>query len=244
MPTQPLTAVIWDFDGTLVDTRRRNYNVVRRILAEVTRRPLETFPALRSWQVYDQVNRHYANWRDLYRQEFGFSEEETDRVGRMWTRCQMEDTTPAAVFDGIASVLAALAFVSHGVVSMNGRHQIARSLREANLEDRFHRIMGWEDVDIRRQKPAPDGLLACIEALTGFRPGSVLYVGDHETDARCAANARQVLGDRGADVRLTTIAAGFMGPTDVHEWNPQPDFTAQHPHDVINVARSVFDEDH
>src|SRR5574341_602414 len=39
---------------------------------------------------------------------------------------------------------------------MNGRPQIARSLREANLHERFACIVGWEDVDIRRQKPEPD----------------------------------------------------------------------------------------
>ncbi len=83
---QSLTAVIWDFDGTLVDTRRRNYNVVRRILAEVAGRRLEGIAALRSPDVYDRVNRSYANWRDLYTREFGFSEEDADRVGRMWTR--------------------------------------------------------------------------------------------------------------------------------------------------------------
>ena len=236
-----LTAVVWDFDGTLVDSRRRNYNVVCRIMTEVTRRPLEDVPALRSWQVYDQVNRSYGNWRDLYRQEFGFSEEETDRVGRMWTRYQMEDATPAAVFDGIASVLAALQFVPHGVVSMNGRHQIARSLRDANLEDQFRRILGWEDVDIRRQKPAPDGLLDCIGDLTGFGPGNVIYVGDHETDVRCAVNARQALADRGSEVRLTTIAAAFVGPIDFDGWAHQPDYTARHPHEVIEIARRLLD---
>jgi phosphoglycolate phosphatase-like HAD superfamily hydrolase len=95
MSARTLTAVVWDFDGTLVDSRRRNYNVVRRIMAEVAQRPLDSFPALRDWHVYDQVNRSYANWRDLYAREFGFSEEETDRVGRMWTPAIKWKTTPS-----------------------------------------------------------------------------------------------------------------------------------------------------
>ncbi len=234
---QSLSAVIWDFDGTLVDTRRRNYNVVRRILAEVAGRRLEGIAALRSPDVYDQVNRSYANWRDLYTREFGFTEEDTDRVGRMWTRYQLEDDTPALVFDGIATVLAALRFVPHGVVSMNGRHQIARSLRDANLHEQFAWIVGWEDVDIRRQKPEPDALLDCIERLTGFAPGVVLYVGDHETDARCAANARRVLAERGRALSIVTVAAAFAGRPDVERWSIPPDHTALHPHDVITVAR-------
>lgn len=235
-----MAAVIWDFDGTLADTRRRNYHVVRRILAEVAGRRVEDLAALRSPEAYDRVNRSYANWRDLYTQEFGFSQEETDRVGRAWTRYQLEDDTPAPVFEGIATVLAALRFVPHGVVSMNGRPQIARSLRDANLHEQFAWIVGWEDVDIRRQKPEPDALLDCIGRLTGFGPGVVLYVGDHETDARCAANARRVLADRGHDVAIVTVAAGFTGPPDVEHWSIQPEHTALHPHDVIRIARGLY----
>ncbi|MBI3981759.1 MAG: HAD family hydrolase [Gemmatimonadetes bacterium] len=241
MSARTLTAVVWDFDGTLVDSRRRNYNVVRRIMAEVAQRPLDSFPALRDWSVYDQVNRSYANWRDLYAREFGFSEEETDRVGRMWTRYQMEDDTVAPVFDGVATVLAALAFVPHGIVSMNGRHQIARSLREANLQDRFRHIVGWEDVDIRRQKPAPDGLLDCLRALTACAPGMMLYLGDHQTDIRCAHNARAALAETDTPVEIVTVAVSFTGSMEFDNWPHRPDYAARHPHDVIEVARRLHE---
>ena len=32
----PVTAILWDFDGTLVDTRAKNMRVNRRIIEEVT----------------------------------------------------------------------------------------------------------------------------------------------------------------------------------------------------------------
>lgn len=240
MSPRTLTAVIWDFDGTLVDSRRRNFHVVRRILSEVADRPLASYPALADWQTYDRVNRRYANWRDLYVREFGFSEDETDRIGRMWTRYQMEDDTAAPVFDGVATVLAALGFVPHGVVSMNGRHQIARSLREANLQDRFAHIVGWEDVDIRRQKPAPDGLLTCVETLTAFAPGVVFYLGDHETDMLCAINARAALEQNRKAVEIVTVAVSFTGATEPDGWSHRPDYQARHPHDVIAIARNAL----
>lgn len=237
----PLTAVIWDFDGTLVDTRRRNYLVVRRLLAELAERDPDAIPALRSPEVYEAVQRRYANWRDLYIGEFGFSEEETDRLGSQWTRYQLADDTPAPVFDGIGTVLAALGFLPHGVVSMNGRSQIARSLREANLHHAFRWIVGWEDVSIRRQKPEPDGLLACLEGLTGLAAGAALYVGDHETDTQCAANARRALATRGAAVRIVTVAARFVGGADPTGWAHRPDYVAESPHDVIEIARRVYE---
>jgi phosphoglycolate phosphatase-like HAD superfamily hydrolase len=241
MARRPLTALIWDYDGTLADTRRRNYNVVRRILAEATGGNPDAIPALRSPEVYDAVNRGYLDWRDLYVHEFGFSDEETDRLGRLWTRYQLADDTPAPVFDGIGTVLGALRFLPHGVVSANGRSQIARSLREANLHEEFRWIVGWEDVPIRRQKPEPDGLVGCLERLTGLAAGVVLYVGDHETDVRCAENARRAFALRGCEIRIVTVAACFTRSDGAAAWSSRPDYTAAHPHDVIDIARRVYD---
>ena len=234
-----LAAVIWDYDGTLADTRRRNFQVVRRLLAEAAGRDPDRMRALRSAEYYDEVNRGYANWRELYTAEFGFSEDETDRLGRLWTRYQLADDTPAPVFDGIATVLAALRFLGHGIVSMNGRRQIMRSLREANLHEPFQHIIGWEDVDLRRQKPEPDGVLACLERVAAGAAGVVLYVGDHETDVRCVANARAVLTGQGRPARLISIAACFTGADGVAGWAQQPDYVARHPLDVIDIAREV-----
>ena len=124
---------------------------------------------------------------------------------------------------------------------MNGRHQIARSLREANLEDRFGHIVGWEDVDIRRQKPEPDGLLDCIDELTGSAEGVVMYLGDHETDIRCATNAQAVLSGRGRDVRVVPVGVAFSGDRDFSAWQPPPAFAIRHPHEAMHVARELID---
>lgn len=32
-------AILWDFDGTLVDTRRKNFDVARAIIESITKRP-------------------------------------------------------------------------------------------------------------------------------------------------------------------------------------------------------------
>lgn len=248
MTSRSLTAVLWDYDGTLADTRQRNYNVVRKLIREAAARSPDEIPALGSPDIYDRVNRRYANWRDLYTREFGFTEEETDRLGALWTPYQLADDTPAPVFAGIGAVLEALTGLPHGIVSMNARPQIQRSVREAELAHHFRAIVGWEDVHIRRQKPEPDGLLACLEQLTGLGPerggpglaqGLVLYVGDHETDVRCAANANEELRRRGVGVRVVTVAASFTGHAEHREWSLPPDFAACHPREILEVARGL-----
>jgi HAD superfamily hydrolase (TIGR01549 family) len=239
MPSRPLTAVLWDFDGTLADTRARNYQVVRRVIADATGKPADHMPALRSREVYDRVNHSYANWRDLYIREFGFSEEETDRVGRLWTEYQLADDTPAPVFRGLKSALAALGKLPHGIVSMNGRRQIERTMQAAALSPYFRWVVGWEDVDIRRQKPEPDGILACLERVTDGVPGTVLYVGDHETDVRCAARATEELERRGAEVEVVAVLACFGGAVNHDHWPVRPAYTARRPRDVVAVAKKL-----
>jgi HAD superfamily hydrolase (TIGR01549 family) len=237
MAPLPLTAVIWDFDGTLVDTRHRNYSVVRRLMADVTGAPADDIPALASLEHYDRVNRRYVNWRDLYRREFGFSEQETDRVGMMWSEYQLSDETPAGPFDGIPDVLDALGTVPHGIVSQNARNQIERALDQAAIAHHFGFVVGYDGVPLDRQKPAPDGLVACIESLTGMTEGRVLYIGDHETDVRCARNAHDVLEERGVSVAVESVAASFVDPNDAAAWEMSPDFVARTPRELIAIAQ-------
>lgn len=232
-----VTALVWDFDGTLADTRHRNYHVVRRLIAEATGMSPDEIAALTSPDVYDEVNRRYANWRELYTREFGFSEEETDRLGRLWSAYQLQDDTPAHVFDGIAEVLMTLGEVRHGIVSQNARAQIARTLGEARLAEHFRVIVGYDEVHIKRQKPEPDGLLACLQHLTALEPGRAIYIGDHETDVRCARNAREALAGRGVALELVSVAACFTGHSDPGDWAYQPDYVARSPREIIAIVR-------
>jgi N-acetyl-D-muramate 6-phosphate phosphatase len=229
--------ILWDFDGTLVDTRQRNYNVVRRLIADSTGRALDDIPALASPEIYDQVNRRYFNWRELYVREFGFSEEETDRLGRLWSEYQLQDDTPADVFEGIAEVLIALRQVRHGIVSQNARHQIQRTLADARLEQHFQAVVGYDDVDIKHQKPEPDGVLACLERLRALAPGCALYIGDHETDVRCAENAQRALADRGVAIKVVSVAACFGAHAGPGAWTHKPDYVASSPPQVLEIAQ-------
>ncbi|MEE8062223.1 MAG: hypothetical protein V3T16_10335, partial [Gemmatimonadales bacterium] len=68
-------AVIWDYDGTLVDSCERNLSVTREIITTVTLRPADSDEALVSVASYRAATVRSRNWRDLYATEFGFSEQ-------------------------------------------------------------------------------------------------------------------------------------------------------------------------
>lgn len=235
----PLAAFLWDYDGTLVDTRQRNYRILRRLLAEAAGLPADRVPALRSLEIYERTQRRYANWRDLYTGEFGLSDADTDRLGRLWGEYQLRDETPAEVFAGIGDTLAALAGVPHGVVSQNARTQITRSLERAGIARYFRSVIGYDSVHIQRQKPEPDGLLACLDELLIAGPARVVYVGDHETDVRCARNATRVLADRATPIEVLSIAVCFGDGCDHEMWGAQADYVVRTPGEIAALAREL-----
>jgi len=202
-----ITAIIWDFDGTLVDTSRKNFNVAKQIIVDLTGKEAESFPIFQSLETYNLANRSYKNWREMYIAEYGFSEEETDRAGSLWAEYQLQNNTPIKFFPGLGRVIKSLKEFPQGIVSMNSQSHIKQTLAENNISDLFQFVVGYEEVDMRKQKPEPDGLLLCLEKLTGLASGYVFYIGDHETDVQCAANANRVLDEQKLDVRIITIGA-------------------------------------
>jgi len=233
----PVTAVLWDFDGTLVDTHAKNMRVNRRIIEEVTGRPSTDFEVMRSQEIYDQAQRTSVNWRDFYRVHFGLSEEETDRAGARWTPYQLADPTPTPLLHGISEALRGIDGPPHGVVSQNCSENIAATLSAHGLRDRFRYIIGYQEVARERQKPAPDGLLLAIDELTGFAPGSVVYVGDHETDLRCVENANRALRERDLPVTVVSVAALYGMDGSAESWTLQADHRAATPHDIVGLVK-------
>ncbi|MGD9326655.1 MAG: HAD family phosphatase, partial [Desulfobacterales bacterium] len=162
MSNSKIKAIIWDYDGTLVDTRHKNFNVTKNIMQSITGTDALEFPALRSLDSYRLANRRTSNWRELYRQEFNLTEKQIDEAGRLWTEYQLADDTEISFYEGIEAIICDLAEFPHGIVSQNSRSSIAENLKKKNLLQYFKHIVGYEEVDLKKQKPEPDGLLSCM----------------------------------------------------------------------------------
>ena len=133
-------------------------------------------------------------------------------------------------------MLGKLRDLPHGIVSMNSKGNIERSLGNASLLDRFESVIGYEEVSEARQKPAPDGLLMCIDQLTGMAPGHVAYVGDHQIDIECARNANEALTADDYDIHVFSIGAAYGIGTESGAWPEEPDYTAQCPDDIASIV--------
>ena len=225
-----LKAVIWDYDGTLVDSRQKNLSVTRKIVEKITNRSADEFPMLTDLEMYHRATMESSNWRKFYREEFELNKEEVDEAGSLWTVYQLNDSTPVKVFDGIREGMNSIETIPQGIVSQNSKSNIERQLKSDDLIKYFSHISGYEEVALDMQKPEPDGLISCIKDLTDSEDGTIFYIGDHETDIQCAARANQILGD------LEVLSIGVLYGTGIDnvKWNTRPDFEA-------NSVQELFD---
>lgn len=228
-----LTAVIWDYDGTLVNTRQKNYQVARSIQEAITGRRADEFAAFKSIEHYEAVDRQSINWRDLSLNYLELNEEQTEEVGRLWSPFQLKDTTPTPFYAGIEALVTGLKAIPQGIVSQNGRDQIMKVLGEKGLDSYFACVIGYEEVDSQRQKPAPDGLLNCLQQLTQFRPGVAFYIGDFETDMNMVRQTNETLQAQSVPIEVISIGAFYGHIPNYAEWTFQPDYVALHPEEIL-----------
>ena len=176
-----IKAVIWDLDGTLLDTLgdlaastnaalqknglpQRSIDEVRRFVGNgiarlIERAVPEGYPPEKTRHVLDDFVAHYAQ--------------------------HSRDTTRP--YDGVLPMLDALKAqgVALGIVS-NKIDFAVRELSEAYFGDRMQVAVG--DDPSRRRKPAPDSVLEAMRRL-GVTREETVYVGDSDVDVLTARNA-------------------------------------------------------
>jgi len=239
MEALPLTAVVWDYDGTLVDTREKNLSVTRRLIETVSPSPAGDLPVLESVETYEAALLKVRSWREFYKDYLRLSEDKTDEAGLLWASYQESDTTPVHVFEGVPLVLGGLRQVPQGVFSLNSRSNILEALEASDLSTYFGSIVGYEEVPFARQKPEPDGLVLCLEELTGLAPGVVLLIGDHEMDVLSATNATRYFEAEGVDIRVLSVGVNFRTGQHSSNWPVAPDFEATRPEEILDVVASL-----
>jgi len=225
-------AIIWDYDGTLVDTRAKNFNVTKRIMRHLLGVKSSEYPALQSLEQYIRATRRAKNWRELYRIEFGMNEDEIDKAGSLWTEYQLSDDSGSSLFEGIDEVIRSLSGYPNLIFSQNSRRNIAQVLKAKDLMRCFVDIIGYEEVASSKQKPAPDGLLLCIGRISAHRCEHLFFIGDHEADTLCGHNANVELRKRKSETRIINVAAFYGSEDDTSFWKVKPDHIVSDPRSI------------
>ena len=184
-------AILFDWDGTLVDTIPMIYraNVVA----------LREFGITMSREWYRE--RYSPDWRRSYR-ELGIPEDKWNDIAARWAQ-EMRTGRPRALPHARPAMRRLRAHgIRLGLVTASTRNVVEHNLGRLNLDATFQAIRYADDVE--RSKPHPDALLEALDEL-GVAPGDAMYVGDTTVDLEMAAAA----GTPFVAVGSTTTAAAF-----------------------------------
>jgi len=171
VPHPAIEAVIWDYDGTLVETRFADEAAVAELLRQD---PSAAAGAEVFWATEGQpiIQRLELAW--------------PGRAGEVLPL--FDQRVRPRRHRGVGPTLDALRRrgMPMAVVSSRRRGPLEWGLRAAGLRRYFAVVAGLEDVS--RPKPDPEGLLLAARRL-GVAPSGCVYVGDSEVDVEAAHRA-------------------------------------------------------
>jgi len=192
---EEIRAVVFDLDGTLVDSRRDLAEAVNRMRAELGLAPLE---------LGDVVAMVGRGARHLVRAALGDERDEA-RVDRALARFLVhydELATDATLpYPGVSRLLGeAAASRPLALLTNKPERPTRRILEHFGWGDLFREVIGGDSLAVR--KPDPGGLVEIGRRL-GVAPAGLLLVGDSRIDAETAARA---------GARFVLVEWGFAPP--------------------------------
>ena len=176
-------AVIFDLDGTLVDSAGEIATALNRLLAELS------LPPMGQPDVEALIGRGVRSLVERALRQLGAPSVDLDQaVERFEALYATTVGTAATLFPGVQSGLAQLerAGIPMGVVTNKPRYFTEQLLQRLGVEDMFAAVVAGDD-GIKR-KPAGDMLLAAVRDL-GCDIDSALMVGDSDNDILAARDA-------------------------------------------------------
>lgn len=180
MKQHPYDLLVFDWDGTLMDSEARIVESLEAAIADVGLEP-RSRAALR-----EIIGLGLA---EALQQLFPMADQET--VSRLIERYRhhflIASRTPMPLFAGVSELLARLEQAGYylAVATGKARRGLDQVLKETNLHGRFHCT---RCADETRSKPHPQMLLEVIER-TGVAPERTLMIGDTEFDLLMARSA-------------------------------------------------------
>ena len=205
-------AVLFDWDGTLVDSAEPAYRSYVRMFAD--------FGVHFDREIYART--YSPAWEHTYRC-VNLPKEHWREADRRWLEYFDEETT-APLVAGAAEALDMLAKknVACGIVTSGTRRRIVRELAAHGVDRHFIHVVCGDDGP--RRKPDPEALRVCLDRL-GVAPKDAAYIGDSAEDVMMARAAGVFcVGIRGTYPNHDTLVAAL------------PDFVADSVADAVEHA--------
>ena len=214
-PTGPVRAIIFDLDGTLVDTFEMIVAAFNAAVSPVTGR---------SYSDAEVISRFGIPDAQMIRLELeSHPADASDRAVEVYHAYYAQNHAGVSCFPGIREMLSELKAreVPMGVMTGKGRRSAQITLDALRLSGTFAAVVTGEDVE--RQKPDPDGPLEAARRLR-IEPAECAFVGDSPADVGAGKSAGMIM-----------VAAGWH-PVYVDEIRKmRPDVWAETPADVLRL---------
>lgn len=202
MKNATFTAILYDLDGTLIDSRR---DIAAAFQAALRRITDEALPDV------DTIASHIGKPLEVMASDLGFRLSTRqlaafmDAYRRYYAIHCARHTRP---YPDVVATLTQLNGPAFGVVTTKSQSQAEIVLRQLKLTPYFHHIQGAQPG--MRLKPAPDTVEATLAAL-GCQPDQALMVGDTPND---------ILAARAAYVKTCAVTYGFGEAGDLRACEP------------------------
>jgi HAD superfamily hydrolase (TIGR01509 family) len=182
--TTQVSAILFDWDGTIVDSAQLGLNAYYKVFAELGCEFSE--------EIY---NANYSpNWVKIY-EALELPRDQWERADTLW-RFHYDAQTPQLI-EGAADTLATMHANGYrlGVVSSGNNDRVNREIDQFGLRDLFEVVMCHEH--ITQRKPHPEGLHLALERMA-VPPHEAAYVGDAPEDIQMGKEAHVLtVGVRG-----------------------------------------------
>lgn len=177
-----LQALVFDLDGTLVDTAPDLHAATNHVLGLIGRRPV-TMAELRAFVGHGAMN--------LIERGVGATGDAVDtetlkRLHKTFLEYYGDNIADhSQLFEGLGLVLdqALSRGLKMGVCTNKVEHLSHKLLKEIGISSKFGSVVGGDTLPV--MKPKPDPYLETVRRL-GIDPSRSLMIGDSETDIRTA----------------------------------------------------------
>ncbi len=174
--------LLFDLDGTLMDTRRDIAGAVNRVRADRGLPPLDmaTVTGFVGDGLRELIVRSFADAPGV----------DVEETARRWMQYYDENMhAETTLYPGVADGLRRLkqAGYSLALVSNKPREACLKLLRHFGLAELFDAVLGAGDTP--HLKPHPEPLLRAMQ-MTGAAPEQTWMIGDHKTDVEAARRAK------------------------------------------------------
>ena len=217
---QPVRAVLFDLDGTLIDTAPDFIRIIKLMCNEANV-PVPSDALIRA-----QVSEGARALVNLVHPELGLDSPELWRIRQLFLDTYAQniavDTCLFPDMDGVLKQLEAQD-LPWGIVTNKPRGLSELLLDALNLTERCHVLVCPEDV--KHTKPDPEPMYLAANKL-GIAPEHIIYVGDHPRD---------IDAGRAAGMPTVLAAYGYLPPAHRH------DLDAWHADFIIHNVSALTD---